>query len=383
MQRCIAAALRRAYTLAQELSLVFRAAWLSLGVAALVVVAGEADAQPRRRSRRRVAPSGVVARAAPARSTAAPTPTPAPPPDAPIFMAVPGAVPPNPYLAGRDARRRFGRVLEDDILATLANAPVRGNLRNYGNTSVNLRVDFPGAIDGSYKPSELNHAEHWRAEIAAFRLAQLLGIERVPPAVFRRVPQEELPTGERYGVTFERGQSWGAMIYWVPVLRPSGIGSAESLQYWSSRLAAGATIAEHERARAEEVSTLIVFDFLLANWDRWNGLNTLEDGDGRLVYRDNNAGFMVDTHSSRYLRVLHWLHQSQRFSRAIIDRARALSLEQLRESMLEDADAEHPLVTDEQLRNVLERRDVLVRYVDELVRRYGEAAVFAFHEGAP
>jgi hypothetical protein len=315
---------------------------------------------------------------APAPTPVVATPRPAPAGPAPVLFALPGYAPPNPYIAGRDSGRHFGSVSEDEILATLANAPVRGNLRNYGNTSVNLRVDFPGPVDGSYKPSEIAHNEHWRGEIAAFRLAQLLGIERVPPAVFRRIPEGELPTGQRYGVTFENGQSWGAMIYWVPVLRPSGVGSPESLEHWSGRLSAGVPIPQDERVRAQEISDLIVFDFLIANWDRWNGLNTLEDGDGHLVFRDNNAGFQIPRQSSRYLRVLHWLHQSQRFSRETIAHVRSLTLDTLREAMTEDADGEHPLIDDTQLRAVLERRDTLVRYVDELIRRYGEAQTLFF-----
>lgn len=298
--------------------------------------------------------------------------------DARPVVALPGTVPANPYRAGRAMGRRFGRVMEDEILAALRNGPAGGRLRNYGNTSVNIRVDFPGPIDGSFKPSERLHEEHWRAEIAAFRLNQLLGMERVPPSVFRRVPQEELPNGGNYGVYFERGTAFGAMIYWVPVLRPSGVGSPESLTYWSARLQAGTALADGERHRAEEVSSLIVFDFLIANWDRWNGLNTLEDGDGHLVYRDNNAGFQVPLRSGRYARVEHWLHTAQRFSRSLIAAARALTLESMRDAMADDSEGEHPLLTDAQILGVLARRDTLLRYVQTLIHQHGEAQVLYF-----
>jgi hypothetical protein len=359
--------------------------WLLLSTmlcAMLVGTAANAQTRRHRRNRHR----GAAEAPAPRAPVAAATPTPAPsaprppqPEDPPLFYAPPGYVPANPYRAGGSEGRHFGVVAENDILATMRTAPVRGNLRNYGNTSVNIRVDFPGPIDGSYKPSEQRHEEHWRAEIAAFRLNQLLGLERVPPAVFRQVLEDDLPTGERYGVTFTDGVSRGAMIYWVPVLRPSGVGSPESMDFWSQRLTAGVVIADAERARAREVSDLIVFDFLIANWDRWNGLNTLEDGAGHLVFRDNNAGFQVPSNSSRYQRVLGWLHRSQRFSRSLIARARELDLDTLRDAMADDADGNGAvLLSDEQLRDVLRRRDVLVAYVDALVRRYGEDNVIAF-----
>lgn len=151
------------------------------------------------------------------------------------------------------------------------------------------------------------------------------------------------------------------------------------MEFWSQRLTAGVPIADGERTRAQEVSDLIVFDFLIANWDRWNGLNTLEDGHGHLVFRDNNTGFQVPSNSSRYQRVLGWLHRSQRFSRALIERARALDLDTLRDAMADDADGNGAvLLSDAQLRDVLRRRDTLVAYVDALVRRYGEANVMAF-----
>lgn len=359
-------------------------------VVALCAMPLFAGAQTRRHHRRRH--RGDVAASTPPPPTRAPTvappapvatPTPAPrpraPEDAPILYAQPGYVPPNPYRGGSSEVRHFGDVLENDILATMRTAPVRGNLRNYGNTSVNIRVDFPGPIDGSYKPSEARHEEHWRAEIAAFRLNQLLGLERVPPAVFRQVLEDDLPTGQRYGVTFTDGVSRGAMIYWVPVLRSSGVGSPESLDLWSQRLTAGAPIADGERRRAQEISDLIVFDFLIANWDRWNGLNTLEDGRGHLVYRDNNAGFQVPVSSSRYERVLGWLHRVSRFSSGLIERARALDLDSLRDAMADDAAGDDTvLLTDDQLRDVLRRRDVLVQYVEGLARRHGRDAVLFF-----
>jgi len=298
--------------------------------------------------------------------------------DARPVVAPPGTVPDNPYRAGRTAGRRFGDVPEEEILTALRNGPVGGRLRNYGNTSVNIRVDFPGPIDGSFKPSERLHEDHWRGEIAAFRLNQLLGLERVPPAVFRRVPEEELPNGSRYGLTFHDGMAHGAMIYWVPVLRPSGVGSLESLAYWSTRLQAGGALPDNERARAEEVSSLIVFDFLLVNWDRWNGLNTLQDERGRLVYRDNNAGFQVPVRSTRFVRVEQWLHLVQRFSRGLIAAVEALTDDAVRDAMADDGDGDAALLSEEQIIDVIQRKHVLLRYVRGLRRQHGDGEVLYF-----
>lgn len=303
-----------------------------------------------------------------------------PPPELPgnpYTEPAPAPAPSAPAAVARRPGRSFGNVSEEDILEALRNAPIQA-LNNVGNTSVNLRVDLPGDIDGSYKPSEERHPEHYRAEIAAFRLNQLLGLERVPPAVFRRVPRASLPNGERYGIFFNDEQSRGAMIYWVPVLRSAGVSSPEAFEAWMTQLTAGTRILPRDRGRAEEISTLLVFDFLIANWDRWNGLNTLQDGAGHLVYRDNNGGFQEPLSATRYNRVLRFLHRTQRFSRRVIERARALTLESLQRAIAPDADGQEPLLNDVQLRAVLRRRDTLLAYVNELVARYGEAEVYAF-----
>ena len=197
----------------------------------------------------------------------------------------------------------------------LRNGPV-GRLRNYGNTSVNIRVDFPGPIDGSFKPSERLHEDHWRAEIAAFRLNQLLGLERVPPAVFRRVP-EELPNGARYGLHFDAGMAHGAMIYWVPVFAALGGRVARVVHLpgrrgWAGRRCATTSASARRRCRRSSPSTS----------SSSTGIGgTAQHPPGRPrppVYRDNNAGFQVPVRSTRFARVEGWLHGVQRFSRRLI-----------------------------------------------------------------
>lgn len=278
----------------------------------------------------------------------------------------------------RTGARAYAGVPEDDIVRALRAAPIL-SMRNVGNTSVNLRCDLEGPIDGAYKPSETLHLHHFRGEVGAFRVAQLLGLERVPPAVFRRVPREAMPRGASLSrLRFRDGTSWGAMIYWVPVLRPANIYSGPTLDRWTRLLTQGEEIPEAERNRAEDVSSVITFDFIIGNWDRWHGTNTLQDGDGRLVFRDNNGAFYEPLTGWRYDTILAWFQRVQKFSRSLVDHARALTLESLRASIAEEADGETPLLTDAQLRGVLRRRDTVVQYVDALVQIHGERDVYAF-----
>lgn len=294
----------------------------------------------------------------------------------------PVVLPPNPYGRGNEssdhlAGRQYGSIPEERILAALRTAAIASS-RNVGNTSVNLRCDLEGDIDGGYKPSEARHVHHWRAEIAAFRVNQLLGLERVPPALFRRVPMSQIPGGAGLGLRLVAGVSRGAMIYWVPVLHRSGIFSGSELTRWTNLLQVGTPLSEADRTRAEDISTLVVFDYLIGNWDRWHGTNTLTDGRGRMVYRDNNGGFLDPLPAARHEMILAFLQRVQRFSRTVIDRARALTLIDLQRAIAPDADGPEPLLSESQLRGVLRRRDTLVQYVDALVSIHGAEEVFYF-----
>jgi hypothetical protein len=300
----------------------------------------------------------------------------APPGDLPAVVDFGPA--PAPTSAPVGEVRRYLGFDEEDLLRVLRTAPVRQG-RNVGHTSVNFRVRLNPPVEGAFKPAERLHPEHYRAEVGAYRLNVLLGLERVPPVVFRRVPEAELPGGLAAGVFFDdERMARGAMIFWVPVLRRVEVTTPEAMAAWSVMLRVGTPIAPTWMQRCEEVSTLLVFDMLLANWDRWNGLNALADQHGRLVYRDNNAGFQVPLAPGRYATVLRWLRRSERFSRSLLERVRALTLASLREAMAPEADRGRALLSDAQLRGVLDRRDVLVRYVDGLVARHGEAAVYVF-----
>jgi hypothetical protein len=291
---------------------------------------------------------------------------------APVLEA--SSVPPNPYDAGV---RRYGDLIEEDIVRALTEAPIQ-SARNVGNTSVNLRCDLDGAIDGAFKPAETRHVDHWRAEIGAFRVAQILGIDRVPPAVFRRVSREELAGVDASRLLFRGGWARGAMIYWVPVLRRAGIFSGEALTEWTNQLVVGVDVPADARRRAEEISTLISYDFIIGNWDRWHGTNTLVDAHGGLVYRDNNGGFLEPLPRWKMEIIFSFLQRVQRFSRRFVDQVRAMTLASLRRAIANDADGTEPLLNDAQLRAMMRRRATFLEYVDALVGIHGASEVYFF-----
>ncbi len=274
--------------------------------------------------------------------------------------------------------RTFGGVPEERILETIRTAPVRGR-QNVGSTSVNLHLRLGGEIDAAWKPRSTSHGDRYRAEIAAFRLNRLLGLSRVPPAISRAIPRGTLRLAADSPVVFERdGTARGAAIYWVPVLRSSLIDTPREQERWGRWLRQGNTVPADQSVRAEEVSTLLVFDFLTGNWDRWSGANVPMDAAGHLVYRDNNGGFDEPFVEGLMQRSMAWLRRVQRFRRDVIDRARAMTEATVRAEMALDPDRAFPPLSDTQIRSLLRRRDALVRYVDELVTRHGEGSVYAW-----
>ncbi len=274
--------------------------------------------------------------------------------------------------------RTFGGLNEDHILDAIRTARIVGR-QQVGSTSVNIHLHLAGDADAAFKPRSITHTDAYRAEIAAFRLNRMLGLQRVPPAITRIVPASVLHLSAETPVTIERdGTVRGAAIYWVPVLRESRVDQERERARWTAWLHQGSTIPPDQTTRAEEISTLIVFDVLTGNWDRWSGQNVPMDAAGHLIYRDNNGGFSEPFGDRMLAGVMRHLRLVQRFSRGVIGRARGLTEASVRAEMALDPDPAHPPLSPVQITSLLRRRDALVAYVDELVRRYGDAAVYPF-----
>lgn len=304
-------------------------------------------------------------------SHAQPAPTPA---DAGV--ATPPTAPPMP--ADDPATRTFGAISEAQILEAIRTGAIRSR-RQVGSTSVNLHLDLEGDIDAAWRPHATTHRERYRAEIAAFRLNRMLGIHRVPPAISRAIPRTTLRLAPDSPVVFEpNNTARGAAMYWVPVLRESGVDRPAEIERWTRLLRVSTPIPPEHNERLEQISTLLVFDLLTGNWDRWSGSNIPMDARGELLYRDNNGAFEEPFVDSQLNLSLSRLRRAQRFRRSVIDRARALTAESVRAEMALDPDAAHPPLSDVQIRSLLRRRDALIAYIDQLVARYGEARVYAW-----
>lgn len=288
------------------------------------------------------------------------------------------------------------------LLTGLRSAVIQGGAKSVGSTSVVFKVPLDGGIAAAFKPETRKHGSRWRAEVAAYRLSRALGLDNVPVTVPRAAKMEALHASTRSSAMGRLlrdqclprpdGKLPGAMIAWIPGLSRLPLEDDPMWTAWHEWVAidpptrsielhvapAAAKKLRQARALAPQVSSLVAFDHLTGNRDRWSGHNVLVDvTHTRIVYIDHNLAFdekldLAATHKRRMV-----LHRVERFSRALLASARKLTRASLVEAFGVD-DLGGPLLRDGQIDAVLTRRDELVAYVDELIAKHGEPRVLSF-----
>lgn len=283
---------------------------------------------------------------------------------------------------------------DDELLAPIGITKVSHLKLNHGGTSLSLRLDFANGARAAFKPEQTHLQSDPRREIAAYRIDRLLGIGHVPPAKEIVIPVAELLDATEPGYrTYTEGRLEdegiirggtlrGEVSWWVPDIKLAKLGAYRVDEHdgellWTAYLQAGAQVPDELRPMVEQLSAVILFDVLIDNPDRWSGSNTEASADQRTLYfMDNTLSFSIFSfgHESN----LKPLHRIQVFSRRLVQRMRALSLDSLRAALAVPADAAlGPLLDDQQLRALLARRDHVMQYIDELIADLGEDAVLA------
>ena len=265
--------------------------------------------------------------------------------------------------------------------------------RPVGTSSLVFKAYFVGGLEAAFRPRVRGQGRGWMNEVVAYRLARALGMDQVPPAVSRSLARREVMThldadyaGDRAALEADlaaRGDVvWGSLVAWVPELRDLALDTPPGLarsRPWL--LQSGALPAGDDATLAADLSTMIAFDYLLANVDRWSGANVRGDASGRrLVVRDHNLARGAPLPAAQHERLLVPLRRVERFSRRFVSALRALDEAQLRASLAADpaAAAGIALLEDAQLRDLFDRREALLSRVGALVEVHGEDAVLAF-----
>lgn len=285
----------------------------------------------------------------------------------------------------------------DALLAALGGTATR-QFKPSGTSAIVFRTRLRSEHSLAFKPRTRTHRDGWQREIAAYRIGRVLGIDNVAPATARRVPAWEIR--DRIHPDFGGSETWrdlyatllpepndevpGAAIYWVPELTDLGLDRGRGLSEWRTWLAQeGPICPEDRRALCRDLSNMLVFDYLVANWDRFSGGNvqglaSTPEGP-RVIVRDHDVTLAGSIPTELHDRIRERLGWTERFSRRVIGAVRRLDRDALEAALAtEPSHAEAPLLTPASIDGVLARRATLLSYVGALVDRYGEDVVFTF-----
>ena len=187
---------------------------------------------------------------------------------------------------------------------------------------------------------ELNFRDSYRYNIAAYRLAALLGIDSVPMSVPREIDGEP-----------------AAVTWWV-----------DDVAMIEQERIEQRTLGPDPARTSRQFFTMYVFDELIQNRDRNQG-NILWTTDWKMWLIDHTRAFRQDVELTRPERMT-------RIERHLLDDLRGLTAEAL-EAALGDS------LSSGELSSIMRRRDLLLQHFDDRIARFGEGGVVIDPEPAP
>lgn len=306
--------------------------------------------------------------------------------------------------------------LQDDVLRGLEHARVF-DLRPVGSTSTVFRASIDATFRAAFKVPSQGRPNAALNEVAAYRLARCLGLSNVPPAIIHRLHKSEVQ--QRLDPAFAHlwsaydaqmiadraGYVEGALIYWIEDLRELGLESPRSVAELVEWLQIDSDLPPERELLAMQFGTLLAFDYLIGNWDRWSGANLMGDSSGQIVYvRDNDSAFAARIHESILRRILEPVLQTQRYSRSFVLALRALTRESFARELARDAALSgriessperpelvvavgmtpdppataRPVLDARAFDAMFDRRDTLLTHLAALIDEHGEAKVVSF-----
>jgi len=281
--------------------------------------------------------------------------------------------------AGAGAGPSAGDAAADDPYVTAE--PIAA--KSIGHTSYVLKVTLAGGAQAAFKPRSKRPLgdRRYKGEIAAYRLATALGLGNVPraiPRTFAAAPlRAALPDLDFAAIVDDGDTMRGALIPWIAGYRIVPLEEDAERERWEPWVFGGAAVPDAQRARAAAIATMIAFDYVTANWDRWSGGNVAEDDRGTLLYVDNDGAF-YDWPAPKALAAQRGqLERVARWSRRFVEALRRTDLRALRAALGDERPGE-PLVSERALAGVDERRREVLAIVAARVKAHGERATFAF-----
>jgi hypothetical protein len=305
----------------------------------------------------------------------------------PVHTEVDAAAATSPPVPTKHRPTRDASFL--DLTAYATAKPLSG--KSVGHTSIVYKLKLEGGLTAAYKPASSRGPTRYKGEVAAYRLGLALGLDNVPPAMPRSYPLAELRAAvgadgkssdagaylAKEVLADGAGQVKGALIPWIDKLSFMAIEADPLLSEWKRWLRGDAQVPDDKVSLAGQISTLIAFDYVTGNWDRWSGGNVGYDAaTGTLLFIDNDAAFfevppagLVSVQKAR-------LDAVGRFSKSFVMALRKLDAPGLTKAMGTDGDA--PLLSEKALAGVMTRRDATLAAIDARVAAAGADATLVF-----
>jgi hypothetical protein len=289
-----------------------------------------------------------------------------------------------------DAARAADAVRGADATAAPAfdcedGAPRSG--KSVGHTSIVFKLELTNGKKVAWKPNARKVRGRWRGEVAAWRLGEALGLPNVPLACARAfdaaavgaalAPNASASKLFADEAIVEGGKVRGAMIPWIDGLQLWPLEKEPvraEVQRW---LRGSNAIPEDKLDLARQASTLVAFDFLTSNWDRYSGGNVGLDATGKTVlFIDNDAAFTDGPPRDQLARNRTLLEGVDRFSRGFVAKVRELGDERLGRVFGQAGGV--PLLPEPVVLAFARRRADLLAIVDAKARRAGDAETLFF-----
>jgi hypothetical protein len=187
-------------------------------------------------------------------------------------------------------------------------------------------------FDVGPKHSEVNFKDTYRYNIAGYRLSLLLGLDNVPMSVERKVQGKPV-----------------AMTWWIDdVILDEGARQKKK------------TVGPNPSRTASQIHIMRVFDELIQNRDR-NAGNLLWTSDWKMWMIDHTRAFRLG-------KDLLKPQQLERVERSLFQKIRELTASELTAAM-------EAILTAEEIKALLTRRDAIVTLFDARIAQRGEGVV--------
>ena len=171
------------------------------------------------------------------------------------------------------------------------------------------------------------------------------------------------------------GSVRGALMPWIKGLEFIPLENDEWLPKWRSWLRSGGTVPDDQKSIAAQISSILAFDLVTGNWDRWSGGNiAIDRARGLLLYVDNDGAFF-DPPPVKEMKWPTTLFEGvDRFSRSFVLALRGVTVAS---AVGEEVPGE-PLLSPRVLAQTEARRKRVLAVIDAKIAKLGEPTVLAF-----